>query len=82
MLAIKYGFSFIVISSECDTRHNHFDSAGQRGLRTRMKIDQLFFSSLLLLLLLLLLLFYFSLKRSAFRHCVFGECFLLCRSCS
>ena len=42
MLAIKYGFSFRVISSECDTRHNHFDSAGQRGLRTRMKIDQLF----------------------------------------
>ena len=43
MLAIKYGFSFRVISSECDTRHNHFDSAGQRGLRTRIKIDQLFF---------------------------------------
>ena len=43
MLVIKYGFSFIVISSECNTRHNHFDSAGQRGLRTRMKIDQLFF---------------------------------------
>ena len=49
MLAIKYGFSFRVISSECDTRHNHFDSARQWGLRTRMKIDQLFFSSLLLL---------------------------------
>ena len=78
MLAIKYGFSFIVISLECDTRHNHFDSARQWGLRTRMKIDQLFFSSLLLLLLL----FYFSLMRSAFRHFVFGECFLLCRSCS
>ena len=78
MLAIKYGFSFIVISLECDTRHNHFDSARQWGLRTRMKIDQLFFSSLLLLLLLLfLLLFYFSLMRSAFRHCVFGESFLL-----
>ena len=29
MLAIKYGFSFIVISSECDTRHNHFDSAAK-----------------------------------------------------
>ena len=73
MLAIKYGFSFIVISLECDTRHNHFDSARQWGLRTRMKIDQLFFFFfiivIIIIIIIIIILFF------AHAQCVSPLCF-------
>ena len=60
------GFSFTVISSECDSRITLTAQAkGMGALGTRTTIFFLF--------LLLLIILYFSLMRSVFRRCVSGN---------
>ena len=69
MLAIKYGFSFIVISSECDTRQ----SLWQRRLKGSENENEnrpvFFFFFIIVIIIIIIILFF------AHAQCVSPLCF-------